>query len=156
VDFFKDEGRSGPVVLARAAANKAEVGSAARSSHAPRAVTLFAAVTNSVRRFPVNLERSSCELVFKEMEMNVKTVSGASMAAAAIAVVLSGAAPAPALAKKMSKSVHCAGINSCKGTSACKTANNACKGMNSCKGQGWVPEKSAAACEAKGGKVAEM
>ncbi|MGJ0424651.1 BufA2 family periplasmic bufferin-type metallophore [Methylocystis sp.] len=86
--------------------------------------------------------------------MNVKIVSGASMAAAAIALVLSGAAPA--LAKKMSKSVHCAGINSCKGTSACKTANNSCKGMNSCKGQGWLPEKSAAACEAKGGKVAEM
>jgi hypothetical protein len=56
----------------------------------------------------------------------------------------------------MSKSVHCSGINSCKGTSACKTANNSCKGMNSCKGQGWLPEKSAAACEAKGGKVAEM
>ena len=79
---------------------RSEVGSAARSSHAPRAVTLFAAATNSVRRFPVNLERSSCELVFKEMEMNVKTVSGASMAAAAIALVLSGAAPAPALAEK--------------------------------------------------------
>lgn len=88
--------------------------------------------------------------------MNVKSVSGASMAAAAIALVLSGGAPAPALAKKMSKSVHCAGINSCKGTSLCKTANNACKGMNSCKGQGWLPEKSAAACEAMGGKIAEM
>ena len=41
--------------------------------------------------------------------MNVKVVSGASMAAAAIALVLSGAAPAQALAKKMSKSVHCSG-----------------------------------------------
>lgn len=88
--------------------------------------------------------------------MNAKIVSGASMAAAAIALVLSGAASAPAHAKKMSKSVHCSGINSCKGTSACKTANNACKGMNSCKGQGWMPEKSAQACEAKGGKVVEM
>jgi hypothetical protein len=90
------------------------------------------------------------------MEMNAKIVSGASVAAAAIALVLSGAATVPALAKKMSKSVHCSGINSCKGTSLCKTANNACKGMNSCKGQGWLPEKSAKACEEKGGKVVEM
>jgi hypothetical protein len=87
--------------------------------------------------------------------MNAKIVSGASMAAAAIALVLNGGTPAPALAKKMSKTVHCSGINSCKGTSACKTANNSCKGMNSCKGQGWLPEKSAKACEAKGGKVIE-
>ena len=94
-------------------------------------------------------------MVCKEKEMNAKILSGASMAAAAVALVLSGAA-SPALAKKMSKSVHCGGINSCKGTSACKTANNACKGMNSCKGQGWLPEKSAQACEAKGGKVVEM
>ncbi len=86
----------------------------AGSGRVDTAVTLFVPATNSVRRFPVNLERSSCELIFKEMEMNVKTVSGASMAAAAIALVLSGAAPAPALAKKMSKSVHCSGINSCK------------------------------------------
>ncbi|MGD9658013.1 MAG: hypothetical protein AB7U61_10325 [Methylocystis sp.] len=88
--------------------------------------------------------------------MNAKIVSGASMAAAAVALVLSGAATSPALAKKVSKSVECNGINSCKGTSACKTANNACKGMNSCKGQGWLPAKSAKACEAKGGTVAEM
>ncbi|MGD9543477.1 MAG: hypothetical protein AB7F41_03655 [Methylocystis sp.] len=88
--------------------------------------------------------------------MNVKIVSGASIAAAAIALALSGGTTSPALAKKMSKSVHCSGINSCKGTSACKTANNACKGMNSCKGQGWTPAKSAKACEAKGGTVTDM
>lgn len=58
--------------------------------------------------------------------------------------------------------------NGCSGKSGCgakKTAapsdapsadRHACKGMNSCKGQGWLPEKSAAACEAKGGKIAEM
>lgn len=33
---------------------------------------------------------------------------------------------------------QCAGVNSCKGQSACKTAKNDCKGMNSCKGQGFV------------------
>jgi len=49
--------------------------------------------------------------------------------------------------------VKCGGINSCKGTSACKTALSACKGQNSCKGLGWTEAKSASECQAKGGKV---
>jgi hypothetical protein len=85
--------------------------------------------------------------------MKINVVSGAALAGAAVALALSGAA-APALAKKAS-SVHCSGINSCKGTGACKTASNACKGQNSCKGQGWVEAKSQKACEAKGGSVVE-
>jgi hypothetical protein len=52
-------------------------------------------------------------------------------------------------------SVHCAGINSCKGTSDCKTAKNECKGMNSCKGQGWNSKASAKACTDAGGTVAK-
>jgi hypothetical protein len=88
--------------------------------------------------------------------MKTKIVSGASLAAAAIALAVNGMSVSAALAKKGGAPVHCAGINSCKGMSACKTASNACKGQNSCKGQGWVSEKSAKACEAKGGTVAEM
>jgi len=86
------------------------------------------------------------------MKMNI--VSGTTLAAAAVALALSGMAASPASAKKAAKqTVHCVGINSCKGTSSCKTATNACKGQNSCKGQGWIPSKSKAACEAKGGTV---
>jgi len=87
--------------------------------------------------------------------MKTKVVSGASLAAAAIALALNGVSTSPALAKKAAP-VHCVGINSCKGMGACKTANNACKGQNSCKGQGWQSVKSAKACEAKGGTVSEM
>jgi hypothetical protein len=90
---------------------------------------------------------------FGVLFMTTKIVSGAAIAAAAVALVVSGAAVAPASAKKAAKSVECAGVNSCKGTSSCKTANSGCKGQNSCKGQGWLPAKSAAACEAKGGTV---
>jgi hypothetical protein len=43
------------------------------------------------------------------------------------------------------------GVNSCKGTSACKTSSHACKGQNSCKGDGFL-EKSKADCEKAGGK----
>jgi hypothetical protein len=85
--------------------------------------------------------------------MTTRILSGAGIAAAAVALVVSGVAVSPASAKKSSKPVECAGINSCKGTSSCKTANSACKGQNSCKGQGWLPAKSASACEAKGGTV---
>lgn len=50
-------------------------------------------------------------------------------------------------------SVHCSGINACKGQSACATANSGCKGQNACKGQGWV-DKTQAECDAEGGTVA--
>lgn len=74
------------------------------------------------------------------------------IAAAAFAFAVSGTA-SPAMAKKASKSVHCLGVNACKGQSACKTAESACKGQNSCKGHGWLPSKSTGACEAEGGTV---
>ncbi len=49
-------------------------------------------------------------------------------------------------------SVHCMGINACKGQSGCATASSSCKGQNACKGQGWV-EKTKAECDAAGGTV---
>jgi hypothetical protein len=86
------------------------------------------------------------------MTMQMKVVSGASIAAAAIALAISGGAiTTPAQAKKAM--VHCMGINACKGKGACKTAKNACKGQNTCKGQGFLLEKSATACEKLGGTV---
>jgi hypothetical protein len=50
--------------------------------------------------------------------------------------------------------VHCMGVNSCRGTSACKTTmNNSCKGMNACKGRGVVNNLTAKQCAEKGGKL---
>jgi hypothetical protein len=84
--------------------------------------------------------------------MQMKIISGASLAAAAIALAVSGAAlSTPAMAKKAG--VHCMGVNACKGKSACKTASNACKGQNSCKGQGISMKKSEKACTKAGGTV---
>jgi len=51
--------------------------------------------------------------------------------------------------------VKCTGVNSCKGTSECKTAKSECKGQNGCKGQGWTKAASAKACTDAGGKVAK-
>jgi hypothetical protein len=47
------------------------------------------------------------------------------------------------------------GVNSCKGTSDCKTAHNDCKGMNTCKGQGFK-EMTAKKCTAAGGSLTEI
>lgn len=86
------------------------------------------------------------------MKMNI--VTGGGIAVAALALALAGAA-SPAAAKKAmnAKTVQCLGINSCKGQSECKTADNGCKGQNACKGHGWLPAKSKAACEAQGGTL---
>ena len=50
------------------------------------------------------------------------------------------------------KTVHCYGINSCKGTSDCKLGNHACKGQNDCKGQGFKAV-SMKECSAQGGST---
>lgn len=76
---------------------------------------------------------------------------GATLAVAAISIILAGAAP-PAMAASTGK-VHCLGANSCKGKADCHSPKNGCKGMNSCKGQGWVFKDSVAACEEAGGKA---
>ncbi|MGO8738818.1 BufA2 family periplasmic bufferin-type metallophore [Rhodoblastus sp.] len=85
--------------------------------------------------------------------MQIKVVSGASLAAAAIALAVSGAALAPTQAQAKKAMVHCMGVNACKGKGACKSAKNACKGQNACKGMGWLPEKSTSACTKAGGTV---
>ena len=70
--------------------------------------------------------------------------------AASAATLFATASLAP-IASAQSK-VRCAGINSCKGTSACKTSLSSCKGKNSCKGLGWN-EMSSEECTSKGGKI---
>ncbi|HEV7779542.1 MAG TPA: hypothetical protein VGO76_21920 [Luteibacter sp.] len=79
-------------------------------------------------------------------------------AAAAIlaigAVSISAPASAADTAKGDANVVHCYGINTCKGTSDCKTAHNDCKGLNSCKGQGFKAV-TVDACKAAGGSLTE-
>lgn len=83
-------------------------------------------------------------------------ITGFALATATAAVFAAGAMMSPiAQAADKDMSVHCAGVNSCKGTSECKSAKNDCKGHNSCKGQGWVTKASAKECTDAGGKVAK-
>ena len=79
-------------------------------------------------------------------------LTGIALATAAAAVFAAGAMMSTVVQADDAK-VHCSGINSCKGTSECKSAKNDCKGHNACKGQGWVTKDSAKDCEAAGGTV---
>jgi hypothetical protein len=90
-----------------------------------------------------------------EIEMKQTIKSGALLAAAAAAMMLSGAASAATTSVSAGDTVHCAGINSCKGKGDCATAENACKGQNTCKGHGFVASK-AGACLAKNGKIIDL
>jgi hypothetical protein len=77
--------------------------------------------------------------------MQMTKLSNAAMAAAAAMFFTSGLTGVSVAAD--TATTHCSGVNSCKGTSECKSAKNSCKGMNSCKGQGWV-SMSKAECDA--------
>ena len=70
--------------------------------------------------------------------------------AAAAAVMFSAVAASTARADEAK--TKCAGVNACKGQSACKSANNACKGQNSCKGKGFL-EMTKAECDAAKAKA---
>jgi len=76
--------------------------------------------------------------------------TGALIAALAAGLLTSGIATTSQAGD--TDKVRCAGINSCKGKSACNSTDHACAGMNGCKGKGWI-ETTAKECKAKGGKV---
>ena len=77
--------------------------------------------------------------------MRLKNSSGLAVATAA-AMLFGTGLISTAVAGTETKT-QCAGVNACKGQSACKSANNACKGQNSCKGQGFL-EMSKKECAA--------
>ena len=87
--------------------------------------------------------------------MNTLNTGLSFAASAAMIAVAAAAVSTPAMAQSAKDDVvHCYGVNTCKGTSDCKTAHNDCKGMNSCKGQGFKAI-SLGACKAAGGSTEE-
>ena len=79
----------------------------------------------------------------------LQTLTGAAIAVTAAGLFLTaGMTPASAADEA---TVHCVGVNACKGKAECKTAKNDCKGQNACKGQGFL-SMSEKECKAKGGK----
>lgn len=85
--------------------------------------------------------------------INLKSGVSAAATAALLAMAMTSAAPTFA-ADGAVKVVHCYGINSCKGTSDCKSGAHECKGQNDCKGEGFKAV-TAKACAAAGGSLTE-
>lgn len=85
----------------------------------------------------------------------MKKAVGTTVATAAAALFLSGAALTLAPSAAKADGVKCMGANACKGASECKSASNECKGMNACKGKGWITVGSAKDCADHGGMVAK-
>ena len=80
------------------------------------------------------------------MRKNSTGVTLATAAAMLFGTAFVGTASAGDAPKAAAATIHCTGVNSCKGQSACKSANNACKGQNSCKGKGFL-EMTKADCD---------
>ncbi len=90
----------------------------------------------------------------------IKTTAGLATTAVLLALsAVAQAAPAPegssGAAINARDTVHCYGVNSCKGTADCKTAQHDCKGMNSCKSQGFKA-LAAGMCLKRGGTIGDI
>jgi hypothetical protein len=83
--------------------------------------------------------------------VNARKTSTIALAAAAVMMFSTMAITTAQADEAKSK---CAGVNSCKGQSACKSANNSCKGQNACKGQGFL-ERTKAQCATAKAKAKE-
>ena len=92
--------------------------------------------------------------------LNIKTTTSIAASAALFALAsLANAATPPAqssgAAISANDTVHCYGVNTCKGSADCKTTGHECKGLNGCKGQGFKGLK-AAQCLKKGGTIGDI
>ena len=89
--------------------------------------------------------------------MSNRRLFNACVAAIAAGLVASGCSKKksePKAENPSAQEVRCEGANSCKGQSACHTAESPCAGQNACKGKGWVA-MAPKDCVKKGGKVGE-
>ena len=91
---------------------------------------------------------------------NLRTGVRFTSAAALFAMAsIAAAAPAPSgstgAAVGGADTVHCYGVNSCKGSGDCKTTAHECKGQNECKGHGFKALK-ASQCLSKGGTIGDL
>lgn len=86
------------------------------------------------------------------------TALAATAAGFAFAALASAATPpagSTGAAVGAADTIHCYGVNSCKGTADCKTTAHECKGMNECKGHGFKAV-TAETCLKRGGTIGDL
>ena len=81
--------------------------------------------------------------------------AAAALAFSAVAIAANAPAGSSGKAVAASDTVHCYGVNSCKGQADCKTSEHACKGQGSCKGQGFKAV-SATQCLKDSGTIGDL
>lgn len=86
--------------------------------------------------------------------MSFKSTLSIAATAALFALSAAPAFAAETTTEKTAELVHCYDVNTCKGTSDCKSYNHECKGQNECKGQGFKAV-TAAECTEMGGSLTE-
>ena len=105
----------------------------------------------NARKSPV-CTTEECKPDTKPVDLSRRAINGAALSVAAAGAFYGLYKSVEIYAPKAELGdIACYGVNSCKGTTACSTANNACTGQNSCKGKGWI-NLSASDCKSRGGK----
>lgn len=93
------------------------------------------------------------------MSISRKSAFAAAAASFALSSAVAFAANPPAgstgAAVAKDDTVHCYGVNACKGQADCKTTLHDCKGMNECKGHGFKA-MAAGECLTKGGTIGDL
>ena len=111
-------------------------------------------VAASLWDFVIARKSGGCEVcISDEQDQSRRLINGAAIAVAAAGVFYGLHRSIEVFGPQAEAGdVACYGVNSCKGKTACGTAQNACTGMNACKGKGWInlPEKE---CYVRGGQL---
>jgi len=82
----------------------------------------------------------------------IKTGMVLASAAAGLLTVAAMSTPGKALADG-SDTVHCYGVNKCKGVGDCGGKGHGCAGKNECAGKGWIKLDKETCLKIKGGRL---
>ncbi len=86
--------------------------------------------------------------------MRESVKNGGALLASAVAGLLVMAGAATTASAGEGDTVHCYGVNKCKGTGTCGGKGHSCAGENSCKGQGYLDIDKETCLKIEGGRLA--
>ena len=78
---------------------------------------------------------------------------GGMLLASAVTGLLTLVAPVGTAMAADAETVHCYGVNKCKGTGSCGGKGHSCAGENACKGQGYLDIDKESCLKIEGGRL---
>ncbi len=85
--------------------------------------------------------------------MRESVKNGGALLASELAGLLVMAGAATTASAEEGETVHCYGVNKCKGTGTCGGKGHSCAGENSCKGQGYLDIDEETCLKIEGGRL---